>query len=245
MEHYFRLVYQWYKWTLPLRFMRKTTQLEIMYDRKTIQLASKFLHANSTIVDVGANNGSILSRLVKIAPHGRHIAFEPIPFFTKYLHEKYPTVDVRGIAISSKPGIVNFFNTYQSPALSSLNLERIKSIDLPFKSIEVRTNTLDNELQEFTSVEFIKIDVEGHELEVLMGAQSILTKFLPILVIEVGKNTEASIRKFLSQFDYEVTYLLEENDFLSSKLPFEILDQGSRLGIGYIKAIPFKPFPTN
>lgn len=51
-------------------------------------------------------------------------------------------------------------------------------------------------------VDFIKIDVEGMEIEVLAGAQKTISENKPIMLIEIIKSDERAIKQFLTQHDY-------------------------------------------
>ena len=237
LEHILRSAYQKIKWSLPIEFMSKSTRVEIMYDRKTLEFAKEILLDDSTVVDIGANNGSMLSRLIKLSPQGIYFAFEPIPFFARYLKIKYPNVDVREIALSDTTGSVDFVNTYLSPALSSLDYGRIESLNIPFKVFTVASDTLDNQFLGVEKVDFIKIDVEGNEFKVLSGAVDTLSKFSPYLVIEVSQSSEGKIRDFLVGLSYEVTYLLDDKDLIKLRRLNRGLNAG-RSGLGYIKAVP-------
>lgn len=52
-------------------------------------------------------------------------------------------------------------------------------------------------------LDFIKIDIEGMEMEALLGAKVSIEKFKPILMIEKIKSNETDIRNFLDQFGYQ------------------------------------------
>ncbi len=55
--------------------------------------------------------------------------------------------------------------------------------------------------------DFIKIDVEGHEYKVLIGAKEVLSKSLPILFIEIAKTLKNIHRGFVHK-DYEAIFAL-------------------------------------
>ena len=237
LEHMLRRVYQSWKWNVPLVFLGQKTKMEILYDRRTIDYAKRFLNPDSTILDVGANNGSILSRLMKVSPKGRYYAYEPIPFFVEYLTKRYPKAVVKGIALSNQSGLANFLNTFGSPALSSLDDFRIKIIGVPYKVIQVKTDTLDNQFENIDTLNFIKIDVEGHELQVLEGGLGTIKKHLPYIVIEISEDSEKLIRKTLGDIGYEISNLLSETDLrmLNKGRSTDVAERGR----GYLKASPY------
>jgi hypothetical protein len=80
------------------------------------------------------------------------------------------------------------------------------------KFIEVNANTLDNLLQQngisHSDINWIKIDVEGAEFEVLKGATSILSKSKDIaLLIEVhGKDNYKPVVEFLKIYNFKIEF---------------------------------------
>ena len=93
------------------------------------------------------------------------------------------------------------------------------------KFIEVSANTLDYllKLKRITDVNWVKIDVEGAEFEVLKGANNILSNSKDIaLLIEVhGKNTYEpiinSLRSYNFKIDFEKTYENGEKHIIAVK----------------------------
>jgi FkbM family methyltransferase len=93
------------------------------------------------------------------------------------------------------------------------------------KFVEVSANTLDYLLQlnEITDVNWVKIDVEGAEFEVLKGASNVLSKSKDIaLLIEVhGKDTYEpiieSLRSYNFKIDFEKTYENGEKHIIALK----------------------------
>ena len=64
----------------------------------------------------------------------------------------------------------------------------------------VRVRPLDS--FEFVSCAFLKIDVEGHELEVLEGAAKTISRTRPRILVEVRKKNEASVEAFLRNLGF-------------------------------------------
>lgn len=53
--------------------------LSEQYDRQTAEIMRRTLAADASCVDVGCNVGAILAEILRVAPHGHHYAFEPLP----------------------------------------------------------------------------------------------------------------------------------------------------------------------
>ena len=77
------------------------------------------------------------------------------------------------------------FEDYYEAGLATIEKEN-NLIDKKYDEIEVKKATLDQIFFQ-EEIGFIKIDVEGHEFECLQGAEKILKKNLPTLLIEINK----------------------------------------------------------
>ena len=87
-------------------------------------LLQSTLTAYSHCVDVGAYRGRVLKEIVRVAPHGCHIAYEPLPHLHKYLVDHFPAVEVRLAAVSNEQGQTTFTYVKNIPARSGLH-ERV------------------------------------------------------------------------------------------------------------------------
>jgi FkbM family methyltransferase len=126
----------------------------------------------------------VLREAVRIAPQGRHIAFEPIPSLAVEIAHAFPQVACRQMALGAKPDTAEFCHFRKLDGWSGLR--RSPQIDDERGDPEyltVEVSTLDEEL---TGVRpsVIKIDVEGAELAVLEGGRSILTQARPAVIFE-------------------------------------------------------------
>lgn len=137
---------------------------------------------NANCIDVGVHLGSMLSRMTQLAPRGRHIGFEPVPYKAKWLRRKFPEVEVHEAALSTEPGEVRFFINTTRSGYSGLG-RHIEPGD-QVQEIAVKKARLDDFIPHGHEIGFIKIDVEGHELNVMNGATRILTENRPVVLFE-------------------------------------------------------------
>jgi FkbM family methyltransferase len=145
------------------------------------------LAAEDSCIDVGAHDGAVLRDLVRYAPRGRHIAFEPLPELAELLRRDFPGVDVRNAAVSDRARELTFHRVKKHPTRSSLHPLDHDALDLePFT---VRTEALDDVLPEGFVPRVIKIDVEGAEEQVLRGARRTLAAHRPIVVLEHNRDS--------------------------------------------------------
>jgi FkbM family methyltransferase len=157
------------------------------YDFQTFDMLKKVLPADANCIDVGAHTADILKKLIKTAPHGKHFAFEPLPWLYKDLQKKYgKKAQVFKLALSDKQGDATFYAFRERPAVSGLKQRAFQGQNYVPEQIKVTVETLDHVIPENLPIHLIKIDVEGAELQVLQGADNILKKYKPIVLFEFG-----------------------------------------------------------
>lgn len=159
------------------------------YDLETLEVMERILNKKSNCVDIGCHVGSVLVEMIRLAPEGKHYAFEPIPEMYDQLVKSfkiYPNVNVHGIALSETAGESTFQHVVSNPGYSGLRRRKYERSDEEIKKIIVRTDRLDNFIPNNVQIHFIKIDVEGAELQVFKGAIETLKNNRPIIVFEHG-----------------------------------------------------------
>jgi FkbM family methyltransferase len=156
------------------------------YDTQTIAVMKRCLREDSNGVDVGCHTGAILKEMLHFAPAGTHYAFEPIPELYRGLRSSFPGVKVFNLALSDAAGETSFQHVTSNPAYSGLRRRRYDRPAESVKEITVRTDRLDDVIPHGVPVHFIKIDVEGGELQVLRGALGTIRRNRPIVVFEHG-----------------------------------------------------------
>jgi FkbM family methyltransferase len=144
------------------------------------------LRADSNAIDVGANLGAVLESIVRIAPGGRHIAYEPIPDLHERLVRAFPGVDVRRAALSDRAETTEFAHVLDAPAYSGLKQRELPPGTGEVRRISVHTERLDDVLEQDYVPALLKIDVEGAELGVLRGALGTLQRHRPFVLFEHG-----------------------------------------------------------
>lgn len=170
-----------------LNFLHLDLTKNLRYDRLTRKIIQQFVKPDFNTIDVGAHRGEILSLLIRQAPHGRHFAFEPIPDFAKQLREKFKSrATVYACALSNHSGESTFQYVVNAPAYSGLKNRQYATDKPEITQLKVAVKELDSMIDPELKIDFIKIDVEGGELNVLKGAKRILINNRPIILFECG-----------------------------------------------------------
>ena len=146
------------------------------------------LGPEDSCIDIGAHRGAVLAEMVRVAPGGRHLAFEPIPELAGYLREQFPGVDVHEAAVSDAAGRTRFAHVRGSAeGWSGLRFRPLPTgEEADVEDIEVEVEVLDQVLDPELRPAVIKIDVEGAEEGVLRGAMNTLRRHRPTLIFEHG-----------------------------------------------------------
>jgi len=159
------------------------------------------------IVDIGANIGYYAlmeARIVKSVvaiEAGRDNATN---LQSNISINQYKNIEVFNCAIGDHNGMINFHVS------KACNWNRIASGD---DSIDESINmyTLDNFIGEAYPVDFIRMDVEGYELNILNGMRNILEQHRPDMFIEVHRDmlkdyggTQLLLMQFLAEHDYSI-----------------------------------------
>src|SRR5262249_32425901 len=152
----------------------------------------RFLEPGMTVLDIGAHHGLYtLLASKRVGHNGTVVGFEPSERERCRLHRhlrwnRCKNVRVLPCALGSENGSADFYVVQgQEDFCNSL---RIPSVPEAVQSVEVQVRRLDDVLDELQlrRIDFVKIDVEGAEREVLAGAERLLKrKPRPVLLVEV------------------------------------------------------------
>jgi len=155
------------------------------------------LSQDAIIFDVGANFGVMSLQFAKLVPWGKVYSFEPTFYAFSKLRknlELNPELAKRIVAIQSfvssstseEPGIEAYASWKVGGTVKGVKHQVHGGIA---KSTDgIGAVSLDDfcEQNEIKRLDFIKIDTDGHELEVLKGAKKVISKFNPVIIFEVG-----------------------------------------------------------
>jgi len=195
---------------LRRRFLPAHVRADIRDQELMRERMAELIQGDSDCLDVGAHEGAVLGEMIRLAPHGRHTAWEPLPEFAELLRTRHPAAEVRQAALSDHEGERDFFLVLDDPGWSGFR-ERETPSGGGVEEITVRTERLDDVLAADRRPAFLKIDVEGAEAEVLRGAFRTLHEHRPAIAFEHGLGsadhygtTPEEVHDLLTGLSYEI-----------------------------------------
>lgn len=151
-----------------------------------------YIPSGGVVLDAGASLGDhAYTYARRVGPFGTVVAIEPNPLAYECLRRNMEPFDyVRCLhsALSDHGGDMKL-NVQLNAGASFLDNE----------GVTVPCNTVDHLLADLTRLDFVHLDCEGNEPQVLAGAFQTIKKFRPVMVIEV--NHEALARQGLEETD--------------------------------------------
>jgi FkbM family methyltransferase len=163
-----------------------------------------------TVFDVGANIGNYSLAAHNILKHRelRIFSFEPAKetfiILSRNLKGSDNIIPVNS-GLSNKISVQKLYSNHSSSGLASVYNRRLSHFDIELnKYEEINLTTIDNFCDEngITSIDFLKIDVEGHELKVLHGAKKMIRESrIRFIQFEFG-GCNIDSRTFFQDFFY-------------------------------------------
>lgn len=151
------------------------------------------LEPGDLAVDVGAYKGGYTYWMRRrVGPSGGVLAFEPQPEPAAHLQRcvdafRWTNVRVEQFGLSSRPGVRVLLRPGPGRGASPSASLQGASLPAEVESRSIDVDTLDRYLRERptpSAVRLIKLDVEGHELDVLEGAAETIGRDRPFLILE-------------------------------------------------------------
>jgi FkbM family methyltransferase len=208
------------------------------FENAEIRFVQRLLEPGMTVLDAGAHHGLYtLLASVRVGPKGRVFAFEPSPRERERLRRhirlnKCSNVRIEQFALGTTFGKSDFFLV--EGIGDYCNSLRRPAVKAETKTIQVEVTSLDGFLsrEPALDVDFMKVDTEGAELDVLKGAVHFL-QAVPraVILIEVAEIRTApwgysarEIIRFLSSFDYDWFEIQPTGTLTRLREDLELLD---------------------
>jgi len=203
----------------PRLLQRVATYSATILDRKSLcgepelLLVPLFCSPSTNSIDIGAFTGLYTFHMARLSH--QCFAFEPNPDAFYALKASVPdNVVLRRQAVSDELAIKKLYvpqacgnNQYPWASVEETPIIRTSNCN----SLDINSLRLDDE--DFGCVSFIKVDVEGHELQVIQGAANLIRKHQPAILLELEERHQpgcvAHTQSFLSRLGYHGYFLAE------------------------------------
>ena len=192
------------------------------------------LKEKSDFIDVGASDGLFFKGIRFIGFKNKFIAFEPLKTNIKYLStikKKYKNFKFYTIALGARNGALMLYIPYYKKYLLSnwasysksegKRTLQLRNFNMNFDKLNFKKRKIKQRKLDFFKLKptLIKMDVEGYENKVLLGAIKTIKKYKPVIYVEnnfkQGKyNTINFFKRKLSKFGYKpYIFNLEQKSF--------------------------------
>ncbi|TRV43368.1 MAG: FkbM family methyltransferase [Microcystis panniformis Mp_MB_F_20051200_S9] len=171
------------------------------------------IRPDMTVIDVGANVGVYtFSAAQRVGETGKVIAIEPFKACVNCLQEtsrinQLPWVKIYEAAASDHCGSAKL-SLHNASELNEVISDNSPNSDSA-NTVTIQCLTLDSliETENLTRVDWLKIDAEGHEIQVLQGAERLLTEFKPNIIYENiagAHGSNGAIMEYIQAKGYQV-----------------------------------------
>lgn len=190
---------------------RHVWQWRQFFEEGQIDIACHYLPKKAVIIDIGANIGNHTMYWASKCDPCRIYAFEPVPETFEILKRNiaincFVNVKIFNMGLSDEPSHAEIDSFFPE----NIGATVIKKSEKGTLQVE----KLDNIKIEENRVDFIKIDVEGHELLVLKGAIETLKKYKPVIFIEMFEPNFEAGNKILIDLGYELKENLGSHNYV-------------------------------
>lgn len=205
---------------------RRLEQLQSLYPEKELGLIPILVKKNTGSIDVGASIGIWSAHLIKRS--SIVYSFEPGEYpesFKEVIRSLHLNIKWYNCALGQSKKLMSILYWPKNiQGLGTLNRFQGDIEDKNLVSKAVKITTLDS--FNLGNISFIKIDVEGYEYKVLLGAQHLLAREKPVLLIECeerhGKGSLNKVNSLLVGLGYKGFFLLQDKC-----LPLSMFDHNS------------------
>lgn len=202
------------------QFLNFLFQNKIAYETEVQPKISKYIRNGDLIFDIGSNIGQyaiIFSDIVK--EKGKVICYEPdyknYSFLTFNLQiNNIKNIELNNVGMGDKVGSKRFYKDSITGGRKGSFIKDYVGSNYKEEYFDVKITTLDNEVEKYGVPNFVKMDVEGFEYNVLCGLTKKLTN--TVFLIEVRDNTKDKVFNFFSKDSYNC-YLMDDTQVMSPK----------------------------
>ncbi len=195
-----------------------------------------------SFIDVGVNNGQTILKIASINPKQSYIGFEPNPVCYNYSRKlikknKLSSFSLIPVGLHYENKIVELYHDTEfasgASMLANFRVKKERYNQVQNVSVMVGDEVL--EKKNVSAISIIKADVEGVELEVMMGLQQSLLKFQPAVILEIlpvyntttengqfRKERQDRLIELMASIDYKMMLVNEKEGTLTKLDTIEV-----------------------
>lgn len=172
---------------------------------KEISFARRLLRPDMRAIDIGANYGTYTLAMARaVGPHGRVWAYEPASATARYLRNTIARNDLANVELL-QAAVCDRTGSGRLRLDAQAELNRLGA-EGDGEEVSLTTIDIERSLRTWGHVDFVKIDAEGGELEILRGGEAFFTEQSPLVMFERtrGDGENEGVRSALHARGYSV-----------------------------------------
>ena len=184
------------------------------------KLLDRYTAPNTNAIDIGAFIGTHTLTLSDSVKNGKVYSFEPQPWAYEAIKSslkknKITNVILKNLGVSDKKNMIKFCS--DSTGGSTICHEKNKKLEKWKYVYNIDIISIDS--LKLKNVSMIKIDVEGHELNVLRGLKNTIKINKPNIIIEVWnkKGKREDFKKLINDYNYKLEHISGDDFFCTPK----------------------------
>lgn len=190
------------------------SMVEEIWHRNVYDRLLSFIHDGSTVIDIGGNIGIFSVKAALLGENVRVLGYEPVPGNTAMFRQNVALnrvedrVKINQLAVSGKSGFFDLYYEERNTGGGSFYPHH----EATTRSIKVRGVTLAEIFRDekIGMCDFLKVDCEGAEDEILFNAPDNVLQRIRTMTIEwhegMGRSGFQSFRSFLEKAGYEADF---------------------------------------
>lgn len=170
-------------------------------------MVKQLIKKDFTVIDIGANLGYFAKIFARLTPQGKVICIEPIlPFYEilKQFLSPFPQVEIHNIALGEQEGHVEMVLP-ESNGMIRTGLPHIvdKTEDIGGqKTTQVKVRKGSELFGSLPKIDYIKCDIEGYEWIVFNELLPVISKYRPIIQVEISETNIESLVEYFDKLAY-------------------------------------------
>ena len=231
-------------------------ELEDWFERE-IRFVRQYLQPGMHVVDIGASFGVYALTMAKAVQRGGSVtAFEPTPATAAMLRASverngFSNLELITAALSAREGSAEF-HIYENTELNSLTA--LSTSGGRIEQVTLSTLDLQQRALAWPAIDFVKIDAEGEEQNVIAGGEGFFTDQSPLVMFEIAResrNVNVTLPAF-RRLGYDIYRLIGPDEMLvpvgsdaETVLEYNLFcckpDRAARLAAARLLALPGAP----